>query len=117
MLVMYGTAQLQAAVRSAGRPGASEFAALAMLLTCLSVAEDLAELRTLGFVSIGIVASAGVLSLLLISSDDAVLTAAPVDDSGQALSLPGTDSASGRVTHLRVLDVTVDNKSLATLTA
>ena len=100
MLVVYGAAQLGPAVRAAVRLRSGEFAALGMLLSCLSAADDLAELRLLGIVSVGIVASAGVISLLLLSLDDATVTAAPVDDGGRTLSMSNSDAASGRVTHL-----------------
>ena len=117
MLVVYGAAQLGPAVRAAIRMRSGEFAALGLLLSCLSAAEDLAELRTLGIVSVTLVASAGVISLLRLTLDDAKLLAAPVDDAGRALSLPATEIASNRITHLRVLEIAVGSTSLGTLTA
>lgn len=117
MLVVYGASQLGPAVRAAVRKRSGDFAALGLLLSCLSAADDLAELRVLGIVSVSIVASAGVISLLLLSLDDATVTAAPVDDTGRALSLPASELASGRLTHLRVLQVAVGSTTLGTLTA
>jgi hypothetical protein len=117
MLVVYGAAQLGPAVRAAVRMRSGEFAALGLLLSCLSAADDLAELRLLGIVSVGIVASAGVISLLLLSLDDAKVTAVPVDDTGRSLSLPASEVASDRLTHLRVLQVAVGSTTLGTLTA
>jgi len=117
MLVAYGAAQLGPAVRAALRKRPADFAALGLLLSCLSAADDLAELRLLGIVSVSIVASAGVITLLLLSLDGATVTAAPVDDAGRALSLPGSDAASGRITNLRVLQVANGSTTLGTLTA
>jgi hypothetical protein len=117
MLVVYGTEQLRQAVRAAARMTSEEFATLAVLLSCLAAADDLVQLGTLGIVSIGVVASAGVISVLLLSLDDTVLTAAPVDDTGSALSLSPGKGGPGRVTHLRVLQVAVGGKNLGTLTA
>jgi len=117
MLVVYGAAQLGPAVRAAVRTRAGDFAALGLLLSCLSAAEDLAELRLLGIVAVSIVASAGVVSLLLLTLDDVTVTAAPIDDAGLALSLPALEVASDRLTHLRVLQVAVGSTTLGTLTA
>ncbi len=117
MLVVYAAAQLGPAVRAAVRKRSGDFAALGLLLSCVSAADDLAELRLLGIVSVGIVASAGVISLLLLSLDEVTVTAAPVDDTGRALSLPVSEVALDRLTHLRVLQVVVGSTTLGTLTA
>jgi len=117
MLVVYEAAQLGPAVRAAVRSRSGDFAALGLLLSCLSAADDVAELRLLGIVSVGIVAGAGVISLLLLSLDDVTVTAAPVDDTGRVLALPASEVACNRLTHLRVLQVAVGSTTLGTLTA
>ncbi len=117
MLVVYGASQLGPAVRAAVRKRSGDFAALGLLLSCLNAADDLAELRLLGIVSVSIVASAGVISLLLLSLDDTTVTAAPVDDTGRALSLPASEVDLDRLTHLRLLQVAVGSTTLGMLTA
>lgn len=117
MLIVYRAAQLGPAVRAAVRLRSAEFAALALLLSCLSAADDLAELHLLGIVSVSVLVGAGVIPRLLLSLDDVKVTAVPVDDTDRALSLQATEVASSRVTHLRVLQVAVGSTMLGTLTA
>lgn len=113
MFIAYVDAGLERAVEALGGVTTAQATALAVLLSLIGVAASLADLTGFTIVEITIVATAGLVSQIVLRLAAAEMTMTPTDQHAAALSLPASEDCLRQVRYAMVTSVRLNGRALS----